>query len=300
MVRQSAHFSYAGCEPVHSPDKNPVTKVATLLQSRFAPNAPTLALAMGLAALTFSMPAAAQDDGREDGERRTRIALGPQLVPAYPGADGLVVRPLIDFSRADAGEDFAFEAPDESIGFSLFNTGDLSFGPSANFEGERSSDDVGGLLPKVGLSFEIGGFAQYQATRNFRLRAEARQAVSGHDGFVAIVGADFVQRDGDDQVFSIGPRVTLTDGNYQSAYFGVDPQDAALSGLPAFDADGGLQSVGVTAGYIQQFSPRWGLYSYAKYERLVGAAADSPVTELFGSKDQVSGGVALSYTFGVD
>ncbi|MGB3739763.1 MAG: MipA/OmpV family protein [Pontixanthobacter sp.] len=271
-------------------------KATALLHSRYSP----IVIALSIIAVAASMPAHAQDGRQDDGERRTRIALGPQLVPAYPGADGLVLRPLIDFSRADAGDDFAFEAPDESIGFSLFRTGDLSFGPSANFEGERSSGDVGGLLPEVGFTFEIGGFAQYQATDNLRFRADARQAINGHDGFITVLGADFVQRDGDDHVFSIGPRVTLTDGNYQSAYFGVDPQDAAISGLPAYDADGGLQAVGVTAGYIQQFSPKWGLYSYAKYERLVGDAEDSPVTALFGSKDQVSGGVALSYTFGVD
>ncbi len=249
-----------------------------------------------LGVLTYPGVVMAQDSSGD----RTRVALGPQLVPAYPGADALVVRPLIDFSRADAGEDFVFEAPDESFGFSLLNTGGFSFGPSANFEGERSSEDVGDLLPKVGSSFEIGGFAQYQATQNFRLRAEARQAVSGHDGFIAILGADFVARDGDRRVFSIGPRATLTDSNYQSAYFGVAPGDAAASGLPAYDADGGLQALGVTAGLIQQFTPRWGIYSYAKYDRLMGDAKDSPVVERFGSKDQISGGVAVSYTFGTD
>jgi outer membrane protein len=59
-----------------------------------------------------------------------------------------------------------------------------------------------------------------------------------------------------------------------------------------------VQAVGVTAGYLRQLTPRWGIYSYAKYDRLVGDAADSPIVRQFGSRDQFSGGLALTYTFG--
>ena len=121
--------------------------------------------------------------------------------------------------------------------------------------------------------------------------------ITGHDGFISVLSADYVLRDGDRQLLSFGPRVTITDSNYQDAYFGIRPQDTSF-GLTAFDADGGVQSVGVTIGYIQQFSPRWGFYSYAKYDRLVGDPADSPVVAAFGSRDQFAGGIALTYTFG--
>ncbi len=96
----------------------------------------------------------------------------------------------------------------------------------------------------------------------------------------------------------IGPRVTLTDSNYQGAYFAVRPEDALASGIAAYDSNGGVQAVGATAGYLRQLTPRWGFYSYAKYDRLVGEPADSPLVERFGEVDQFSGGVALTYTFG--
>ena len=244
--------------------------------------------------MTAPAPAAAQEEAEEP--RRTRVALGPQLVPSYPGSDTLAIRPLIDVSRADADEDFEFEAPDESFGFAVVRGKNLSLGPSLGFEGKRSSDDVGGL-PEIGLSIELGGFAQLEMGENLRIRAEARQGVTGHDGFISVLSADYVLRNGDQQLLSFGPRVTITDSNYQDAYFGIRPQDASF-GLTAFDADGGVQSVGVTIGYIQQFSPRWGFYSYAKYDRLVGDPADSPVVAAFGSRDQFAGGIALTYTFG--
>ncbi len=238
----------------------------------------------------------AEDEGREP--RRTRVALGPQLVPSYPGSDDLSLRPLIDVARAPAGEPFAFEAPDESFGPSLIKSGGFSFGPSLGFEGKRDAEDVGTHLPEVGFSFEIGAFVQQELGESFRLRAEARQGVSGHEGFISILSADYFVRDGLVQEFSFGPRATITDGRYQDAYFSVRPEDAVAAGLPAFDAGGGLQAIGAAAAYIRQFTPRWGIYSYVKYDRLVSDPADSPIVASFGSRDQFAGGIALTYTFG--
>lgn len=248
------------------------------------------------AAILLPMQASAQDLG--DGEpRRVRVALGPQFVPSYPGSDDLVLRPLVDVSRSRGNAEFAFEAPDESIGFPIVRSSNLSFGPSFGFEGKRKSSEVGGTLPEVGFTVELGAFAQYAVSDNLRLRAEARQGIGGHDGFISVLSADYIMRDGDRQLLSVGPRLTLTDSTYQDSYFGVRPEDASI-GLPAYDADGGLQSAGVAAGYIRQFTPRWGIYSYVKYDRLIADPADSPLVAQFGSRDQIAGGAALTYTFG--
>jgi outer membrane protein len=42
---------------------------------------------------------------------------------------------------------------------------------------------------------------------------------------------------------------------------------------------------------------RWGLFGFARYERLVGDAAKSPIVREFGSRNQLSGGIGLNYTF---
>ena len=46
-----------------------------------------------------------------------------------------------------------------------------------------------------------------------------------------------------------------------------------------------------------QFSPRLGLFGYGRDERLVGDAAKSPIIREFGSRNQLSGGLGLNYTF---
>lgn len=250
-----------------------------------------------IAAIAFvavALPAAAQEG---DEPRRTRVILGPQLVPRFPGSDGVALRPYVDVSRTRGDRPFAFEAPDESTSVSLYSRDGLTFGPAIGFEGKRRNRDVGGL-DAVGFTVELGAAAQYAVSPNLRLFAEGRKGIGGHRGVTGMIGADYVARDGNDWLFSVGPRLTLGDGRYARTYFGVTPREAAATGIPAFRPGGGMTAVGATASAHRQLSDRWGAFGYAKYDRLVGDAADSPVVARFGSRDQLSGGLGLSYTFG--
>lgn len=244
---------------------------------------------------SLAVPVLAQDG---EAPTRTRIGVGAHAYPSYPGSDRFDIGPMFDLDRARGDEPFRFEAPDESFGFAVVETGGVRFGPVVNFEGARTADDVGAPLPKVKFSLEPGGFVSFDLSDSFRLRAELRKGVSGHKGWVGTAGADWVVRDGDAWLFSIGPRVTWSNDRYQDAWFGVAPADAVASGLPAYDPEGGIQAVGATASFETQLSPRWGIAAYAKYDRLVGDAADSPVVIQLGSRDQLSGGLGLTYTFG--
>lgn len=44
--------------------------------------------------------------------------------------------------------------------------------------------------------------------------------------------------------------------------------------------------------------PRGGIYNCAKYDRLLGEPADSPVVAVFGSRGQFAGEIALPYSLG--
>jgi outer membrane scaffolding protein for murein synthesis (MipA/OmpV family) len=252
-------------------------------------------LIAGAAAVSFALPAAAQDAPKEP--RRTRIVLGPQAYPKYPGSDDLSVGPMISLDRTRGSKPFEFEAPDESFGFDVIDSGVFTFGPVAEYEGGRDAEDVGANLPDVDGTIEVGAAAGFRLSDSFRVRAELRKGLGGHDGWISEAGADYVMRDGDKWLFSVGPRVAWSDDDYHNAWFGVTPAASLASGIPAYDPDGGIMSYGAAASFLTQLSEEWGIYSYAKYDRLTGDAADSPVVTLLGSRDQFSGGIGLSYTF---
>ena len=49
--------------------------------------------------IAFAPPALAQDEAPRE-PFRTRVTLGPQLVPSHPGSDEVSLRPFIDVARA--------------------------------------------------------------------------------------------------------------------------------------------------------------------------------------------------------
>ena len=249
----------------------------------------------GMALLAASTAASAQ----EKRDFRVRVGLGAQLRPDYYGSDKIVAAPLWDLDVARGNDSFKFEAPDDHIAIAVIDEDGLSFGPAANIASSRKDSDVGAPLGKVKTTIEAGAFVQYQWGESIRLRAEALKGIGGHKGLVGALGADHVWRDGDRYVFSVGPRILVSDGRYQRAYFGVTPTAALGTGLPAYRPGGGIHGVALASGLSYQFSPRVGMFGFGRYERLVGDAARSPVVREFGSRNQLSGGIGLNYSFTV-
>ena len=247
------------------------------------------------ALLAFSTPATAQDED----DYRVRIGLGGQIRPKFIGSDDTRILPLVDFDLARGTNPFPFEAPDDSFGIKLISKGGFAAGPAANIQSKRKESDVGAPVGKVSTTIEVGGFAEYHLSDSFRLRADVRKGLGGHDGLVGSLGADYIWRDGDRYVFSIGPRVLAANSRFHRAYFGVDSDAALASGLPVYRPNGGIYALAATSGLSYQFDPRFGMFGYARYERLVGDAAKSPIIRGLGSRDQFSGGLGLSYTFSV-
>lgn len=252
-----------------------------------------------LIALAAVLPAWSAAQAQETPDLRVRVGAGAQLVPEFPGADSRNLSPLFHVNIARGSKEFSFGAPDDSPSISLVSSDGFSFGPAGNIQWKRKQSEVGAPLGTVATTFEAGAYAQYEAKDSFRVRAELLKGVNGHKGLLGSIGADKIWRDGDRYVLSIGPRVLFSDGRYERAYFGVSPAASLASGLPAYRPGGGIYGVALTSGLTYAFNSRWGLFGYARYERLVGDAAKSPIIRELGSRDQLSGGIGLNYTFTV-
>lgn len=257
---------------------------------------------IGLAAILPAWGAAnAQDSGAAPDSRdvRVRIGLGAQLQPEYLGADGATVSPLFHINTARGDHEFAAGAPDDSASLAIVRSNGFTFGPAANLTSRRREKDVGAPVGNVGRTIEVGAFAQYQAADSIRFRAQLLKGINGHDGLVGTISADKIWRDGDRYVISLGPRVLFSDGRYQRAYFGVTPEASLASGLPTYRPGSGIHEIGVASGASFELNRQWGVFGYARYARLVGDAAKSPIVREFGSRNQLAGGIGLSYTFTV-
>ena len=259
------------------------------------------AIALGvLAVVTAPAAALAQEQGEAtDRTIRIRPGIGAQIRPDYPGADNSEWAPYVKFSIARGDRPFSFGAPDDAFGIGLLSLGPLRVGPSANIQSGRKDSEIEAPLDKVKRTIEVGGFAEVMVLDQFRLRADLRKGIGGHEGMVGSVAADQIWRDGDKYVFSVGPRLLYSDSRYQRAFFGVSPEAALASELPEYRPRGGFHAVAAAAGMHYSLGGGLGLFGYARYERLIGDAANSPVVEELGSRNQMAAGLGLSYTMTV-
>ena len=255
-------------------------------------------------------PAFAQERTADDGWGLT-VGAGALHSPTYEGDDEsrLSILPNIQVSYGDR----FFASVQEGIGYRVIKDPGFEAGPimrvkfSRDEDGDQAfainGDDTTDLigLGDVDTSIELGGFLASEIGP-VTFSAEARQAVTGHEGLVADLGVKWSGRAflfGPPVIWSVGPRAKLVDDSYNSAYFSVDAAQSVASGLPVFEAGGGLHSYGIGATAIIPLTTdnTWSAVVVAGYDRLEGDAADNPLVQLRGSEDQASIGVFLSYRF---
>jgi outer membrane protein len=179
-------------------------------------------------------------------------------------------------------------------------------GPSATWRFGRDDVDDAAVdaLPDIDGALELGGFVGYSlrtgddARSLLTFNAGITQDVTGnHGGFVASVGVRkwFPVRDFAALGLAVG--TSYGSGAFTDTFFSVTPSAAGASGLPAFEADGGLRDVRLTAVFVQAVHPAVVVGAGALYSRLLGDAADSPITDDSGSPNQLVFGIGAAYLF---
>ncbi|MGO9846550.1 MAG: MipA/OmpV family protein, partial [Methylocella sp.] len=131
------------------------------------------------------------------------LAVGPEVFTSFPGAKSVSIWPTGYISYRRPGEPEPFVSPDDGLGIALLNLPWIKAGPVARFISQRTlSGGFGTLgnndsfygLHNVGFTAELGGFLELWPTDFFRARLEARNGISGAQGFDGNVELDIVQR----------------------------------------------------------------------------------------------------------
>lgn len=231
------------------------------------------------------------------------IGAGGNFRPDFEGSTHYLLSPIPIFSvqRAGSGQQ-PFISPRDGASIALFDNGSFRAGPVlAGLPSRKASSDsaLNGLYD-IKTTIEFGGFVEYFPVDWFRARAEVRRGFLGASGGVfADLTADAIVPVWDRLTWSVGPRLSFANTHATSPFFSIDQTESLASGLPLFDAKGGLHSVGVGTQLRYQITPHWEAHSTIEYERLTGDAAASPLITQRGSPNQTSFTIGASYSFDV-
>ncbi|MDQ6868845.1 MAG: MipA/OmpV family protein [Pseudomonadota bacterium] len=234
------------------------------------------------------------------------LGLGPEVFTSFPGASSVSIWPTGYIAYRRPGEPEPFVSPDDGLGIALLDLPWIKAGPVARFISERTlSGGFGSIgnnrnffgLHNIGFTAELGGFLELWPADFIRARFEARQGVSGAQGFDANIELDIVEKYGP-WTFSGGPRFRFGDNQFTSAYFSVTPAEAFLNGnVFPYQAHGGLTSVGGLGAIKYDFTPAWSTTVFGGVNRYVSSAGGSPIPNRLGSLDELTAGVVVAYSF---
>ena len=224
------------------------------------------------------------------------------VAPKYEGAKDyrVIGFPFIapSFSEGSGSGIVQFKGVDD-IRFRLIETNGFEAGPLAGWRFGRDDTDAFRLrgLGDVDGGLVVGGYAGYRFGPFFPFVAYQHQ-VTGDDG-------GGIVRFGIEHKAPIARWMTLTttiganwaDDDYMDAYFSVNAAQSAASvaGLGIYNADAGIKDVFIGFAGDVPLSDAWTLRLSARYSRLLGDAADSPIVE---SENQFTGGIGVTYKFG--
>lgn len=218
---------------------------------------------------------------------------GASVAPRYEGASAYLFSPYPTFrlKRLTFSNGFQIGGGD--------GTG-LSFYPSFRFRGARKAADTPALtgLADVDPAVELGLGVSY-ATPGFRAFVEVRRGLTGHDGYVGEFGGDLSFRPADRLTLSAGPRFSFAGGDYMNTYFGVSAAESVASGMAQFSPRSGFKSAGAEVSARYEMGDNWALEGSARYDRLVGDAAASPVTAA-GTRNQFGFRLGIVRRFRLD
>ncbi len=142
---------------------------------------------------------------------------------------------------------------------------------------DRDPDDFDGLntfgmgvQARLGWELERGPFAVSAVV--------GQELGAGHEGLTVDLSADWRTRLGERSFLSVGPTVRWGDDTYMENLYGVTSLESANTGLAAFQASSGFESVGVQGVLGVPVVGEWRLTTVLQVSRLLGDSADTSLT----------------------
>jgi len=233
------------------------------------------------------------------------VGAGVTAAPDYEGGDDYVASPAL-FGRYNFNEGryvalvgSADAARGGRFVLNLVPNSSWEMGPALGIRYERNDPDNDRVkrMDDIDFATEAGGFVSYKSGGWFATLGLMFDVSDTYGGYIGDLKGGYRQEVNSDLSFTYSASVSYVDDEYMEEYFGVDGSDAASSGLPLYEADGGIKDYGLGIAANYKFSKTWGLIARFSYYRLTGDAEDSPIVEDEGDKNQYKSALAISYSF---
>ncbi|MGI0117472.1 MipA/OmpV family protein [Zooshikella sp. RANM57] len=225
------------------------------------------------------------------------LGIGVARVPDYIGSEDYEATPILQASYE--WDNFNYiKFSGNSLKWNILQSSTIHFGPMLHYTPERSDvdDDRVDALKNVDSSKEVGFFIQGNSLPWLYGLEYYHDITAGHHGYVASTFLSYkVSMTNSD--FTVKGNADYLSSDFMDSFFSIDNNDANRSGLPLFNADSGLNRVGLTFSYKNIFSDNWQLNTFFSYQRLLDDASDSPVTDNQGDKNQYLLGLSFAYVW---
>lgn len=253
-------------------------------------------LCLPLCALAAS---AARADTAPD-EWRFRLGVQATRVPEYPGSDTQKSR-LVPILSASYGRFFVGPVPGGGplgVGMALYDNGGLRLAAAISTDigkPRKESNDVRlAGLGDIERTQRAHLLASYAFAR-YALRAGVAADVGGARlGTLAMLAADATFHPAERWSFTAGPSLTWGDRHHTQTVFGIDAEQSARSGRAVYEPGAGVSLMRLGATLSYQLDAHWSLGTRVSLGRLLGDAADSPLTA---QRAQNTGALFASYRF---
>jgi len=235
------------------------------------------------------------------------VGVGGGMLPDYQGSDDYTfgAAPFLKYTPEKTEYYALLIGPELYV--NVINHPWLRFGPVVNYRFGRNDDvedDVVKKMEEIDGAFEAGAFVGYQwrdsqnPLHQFGITLEFLGDVSSvYKGYLVSASARYWHPVHKMVDLGLVVGASYADNNYMETYFGVSEKDSERTDLPVFKAGSGIKDWRVIPAVVVHFSPQWHAGIGARYSRLLDDAADSPVVNDRGSKDQWIYGIAVAYAW---
>lgn len=230
--------------------------------------------------------------------KKTIIGFGAGLAPEYEGADEFKAFIFPEF-KYNWNNGCYVNLLGPALRANMVPNRIFSLGPMVRYRPERGSveDKVAAQFKKIDSATEAGLFGS-MVINSFLFYIAMNNDVSDvHKGYLIDAAGGYrvlVEYNVQFIILALG---TYASDKYMETYFGVDEENSHRSGLPVFQAEGGLKDIGLLAALQYKINSNWGILGTMKYTRLLGDAMDSPIVKERGDSNNFMDGIAVNYSY---